>query len=97
MRFRLFKDQGSDTEYSHHKDPEISGGVEMLIEPGVAVNGVSIALNHIGHGIELDDPLEFIGNDLDIPKNWCRPLKYLQKMLMICKRSLKNTTIAQVA
>ena len=50
----------------------------MLKEPGITVNGVTITLNDIGHGIELDKPLKLVGNDLNIPQNRSSPLENLQ-------------------
>ena len=59
----------------------------MLKEPGVSVNGISVAFNNISHRIELEDPLVLIRNDLKVPENRCSPLEklkpyvyYLQKI-----------------
>ena len=59
----------------------------MLKEPGIAVNGISVAFNNIGHRIELEDPLVLVRYNIQVPENRCSPLEklksyvdYLQKI-----------------
>ena len=50
----------------------------MLKEPCITVDGISVALNDVGHGIKLDDPLVVIRNYINIPEDWCKPLEQLK-------------------
>ena len=51
----------------------------MLKKPGISVNGVSVALNDIGHRIELYYPFKLIRHNLNVPQNRCSPLEQLKK------------------
>ena len=75
VRLGLLENKRSKTEGCHNKNPKICGRIKMLKEPCITVNGIAVALNNVGHGIELNKPFVLIGYDLNIPENRCAPLE----------------------
>ncbi len=53
----------------------------MLKEPCISVDSISKALYNVCHGIELDDPLVLVGNNINIPQNRCQPLEQLKSYI----------------
>ena len=78
MSLAAFEDQSSQAEGCYYEDPEVGRGIEVLEEPGITVDRVAEALNDVGHGIKLNDPLVLVRNYINVPKDWCKPLEQLK-------------------
>ena len=98
MWFQSLEDPGTKCKQYYCYDPEVYGPSPVIPEPYVTQHGITISGDNIVHRIQFEqfDQPRIICQHIDIPHGVSQT-PTCRKILMICVRSRKNTTIALVA
>ena len=78
MHLQPFIDQRTDHEQHDGDDPEVHGGIKILPEPLLSVNGAAVALHDVHQRIDLQKHLHILAHLPDIPQDRRRPHADLQ-------------------